>query len=702
MNAKPPRQRRSRKVKITPEMWESFFRDFNGPLFVEDVGQVLNELDKVRVKGVTEIGPWLDAHPDFLVRVMSQLRVVDASEAAVAWAGAKDRADLFASLDRMVVPETLPAIKAILVDLFEGKGSHAAECQYRSLDGRALFSYNQALLPAAGAGPDLVFLAITDITELKLMQRQLSQSHERYGRLVEAAQDVILCHDLAGRVTFVNRAATEISGWHRDQLLDRDVGLLLPEVGPDGARRQNLERLGKVRGRTLYEATLRTKDNREIPVEVNSTVIPNLEGADNEPLLLAMIRDVSDRKEAERRQRDLEIQLKNTQRMESLGVLAGGIAHDFNNLLVTIMGNTELMLSGRYSQEELRNTLQLVLEASTQAADLCRQMQAYAGQTVAVVAREELNSIVDNISRLLQVTVAGRAHISFQLGEKMPAVEVDAGQIRQVLMNLVTNAAESLGEDGGEIAIRTGHRAFSAADLRKGHHVSLLQPGDYVYCQVSDSGAGMSIETVQRVFDPFFTTKGAKRGLGMSSALGIIQSHRGGFLVDSQPGKGTTISFLLPAAAEPVKRKAAANRRKKEPDMLHLNLAGKTVLAVDEDAAVRSVGEGFLRRLGCKVLSAGNGLDAVRIFGDRHQEIDAVLLDLTMEGMDGVETCRRLRVIRPDLPVVFSSGFPVEEVHQRAGEVGSYGYVAKPFRLAQIRSIMAEALSERAETDKGK
>ena len=692
MTTEPGRKRRPRKVDLTPEVWEGVYRQFKVPLFIEDVKEVLAALAEIRARGVSDFSEWLDAHPEFIMRIIGMVKIIDVNEFAVEWSGARNRKELLSSLGRMVLPETLPAFKSLLVALYQGRRFHTGEGQYRTLDGRLTFTWNESLLPQPGDDPPLLIIATVDITAMKQAERELRSRSERYSRLVEAAQDVILCHDLEGRINFINQAGVDLVGWSRDQIDGRDVGDLLPESGPGGSRRRSLAHLGRARGRTLYETTLITRDHREVPVEVNATVIPGNEGPDGAPLLMAMIRDITDRKEAERRQQDLENILKNTQRLESLGVLAGGIAHDFNNLLVTIMGNAELLMSGRYSPEEVTETMAMIMEASTQAADLCRQMQTYAGQTLARVASEDLNSIVDNMSRLLQVTVSGRAHIGFQLPGDLPRVGVDAGQIRQVIMNLVTNAVESLGEDGGEIVVRTGHREFTAADLRRSQHTSLLTPGSYVYCQVSDSGGGIRSEDVPRVFDPFFTTRGGKRGLGLSSALGIIQSHNGGFLVESQPGKGTTFAFLLPEQSEVRPQRAAAPRRKKEPDNLHLNLAGRTVLAVDEDAAVRAVGEGFLRRLGCRVLSAGTGLDAVRIFSDRHGEIDAVLLDLGMEGMDGVETCRRLRVIRPDLPVVFSSGSSGEEIQQRAGEVGHFSFVHKPFRLAQIRAIMAEAM----------
>ena len=689
----PVRKPRKKPLtKITPEMWEGFFRNFQVPLFLEDASEVLAALDDLRKKGITDLGEWMEVHPEFITKILGLIRIIDTNDFAVEWAGARDKGELLCSLDRMILPETLPAFKSILLDLFAGRLAHSCECQYITLDGRQVYTWNQAMLPRPGDDPALVVISTTDITHIKTVQRELENSRDTYSRLVEAGQDVILCHDLEGRITFINQAGLEMTGWSCGEVIGRDVASLLPSNGPNGNRRKSLAHLGEVRGRTLFEAVMVTKHGREIPVEVNATVVPGASGNEAEPLLLAMIRDITDRKEAERKQGELEYHLKNTQKMESLGALAGGIAHDFNNLLVTIMGNTELLLSEKHSPQDLNNGLEVIMQASTQAADLCRQMQAYAGQTVATVVSADLNSIVDNMTRLLHVTVTGKAHLSFQLQPNLPGVDADVGQLGQVIMNLVINASDSLGEDGGEIVVRTGHKEFSAADLRRGQHASLLFPGHYVFCEVRDSGKGMNPETMQRLFDPFFTTRRGRRGLGMSSALGIIQSHQGGFLVESQVDKGTTITFLLPAKQDKVLKKTAPARRKKEPDNLHIHFKGKTVLSVDEDAAVRSVGEGFLRRLGCKVLSAGSGMDALRIFGERHQDIHAVLLDLSMEGMDGVETCRRLRVIRPDLPVVFSSGYSEEEVHKRAVEVGEYSFIPKPFRLAMIRSVMAEVM----------
>ena len=221
----------------------------------------------------------------------------------------------------------------------------------------------------------------------------------------------------------------------------------------------------------------------------------------------------------------------------------------------------------------------------------------------------------------------------------------------------------------------------------------MLEAGSYVFCEVADSGSGMELGILDRVFDPFFTTRTPGRGLGLSAALGIINGHGGAFLLDTIAGVGSTVSFLLPEAPAEVP-KQRKTRRKKSPDSLHLDLPGKLILVVDEDPAVRQVCESFLRRLGCNVLSVGNGPDSVRIFSQRFEEIDLAILDLSMADMDGVATFRRLRVIQPNLPVIFSSGYGEEELHERARGLDEYGFISKPFKLANVRQALGMALGK--------
>jgi two-component system cell cycle sensor histidine kinase/response regulator CckA len=661
------------------------------PLFIEDITLARQAIDDVKSGGVEDFGLWLDAHPEFITQVISLVRVVDVNQATITLNAAANRQEMIQSLDRVILPESLPGIKGVIKAIAAGDEYFEGECQYRALDGRHYFTMNQAWIPSPDKPSDLLVFATIDITELKQTQLSLTGSEERYRLLVETAHDVILRHDLSGNVTFVNRAGLKLTGRTEEELIGRNpMDLVPPELHEEILERKK-QRNGGNSGVFLYETVFLDGSGRRVPMEVSSTLIPGSASGAGEPQVLLVARDISERKKVEQEQRELEARLRDAQKLESLGVLAGGIAHDFNNLLVTIMGNAELVMGDLQEGSINRNCLDAVLEAAGRAADLCRQMQAYAGRGPISVHPTDLNGLIMDIQRLLQVSVSKRSHLHFEMADDLPPVMIDEMQIRQVLMNLVTNAAESLGDEGGEIMVRTGVMEIKASDLKKVINGSRLNPGPYVWCEVRDSGCGMEPEVADRIFDPFFTTKFAGRGLGMSAALGIIKGHDGGFQMETGPASGSTISFLLPAhqvAVSPPRK-----RRRRSSRVPEVDLTGKLILVVDEDPSVRSVGESFLRRLGCKVLSAADGFEAIRIFGERHRDIDAVLLDFTMAGMDGMSAYRRLRVIRSDIPVILSSGYDAHEVEDKTRDFEIAGFVAKPYTLKRLRQVLAEVLS---------
>ncbi len=664
-------------------LWENIFRTAQAPIYIEDITLVRRSINEILASGVEDFGNWLDAHPEFIISAIKKLKILDVNDHAVEISGARDAAELKNSLERMIVPETLPSLKDILMALAADDGHYKGESQIQTLDGRTITTLNSAILPQGeSTGQDILVLVTNDITNLKLAQKKLQDSEERYRVLVETAQDIILCHDLTGKIIFTNQAGLDLTGWKMDELRQKNVRDLVPERMHEEMDQRFKKRSNGFAGTFLYEVLINDRHGREIPVEICSTRFPG--DFPENPQVIAIIRDVSERKA-------LESRILNTQKMESLGALAGGIAHDFNNLLATIMGNAELMKNGRGLGDEFSEHLSSILEASSQAADLCQQMLAYSGKGQFSVDSSDLSTVIKDISRLFQATVTGPARLNFQLTDDLPPVMIDTAPIRQVVMGLVSNAAEALSDDGGEVVIRTGFTEFSREDLLKHHCTPMLEAGPYVYCEVADSGAGMDAETLRRLFDPFYSTKFTGRGLGLSTALGIIKGHNGAFLVETSPGIGSTVSFLLPKAPVEVSRKPR-KIRKKAPDTLHLDLAGKLVLLVDEDLPVRKVCESFLRRLGCSVLSVGNGPDAVRVFSQRYEEVDLAILDLGMADMDGIATFRRLRVIHPEISVVFSTGSGEDELHERAEGIGEYGYIAKPFKLANVRQALGQAL----------
>ncbi len=669
---------------LSAQGWETVFRTAQTPLFVEDVSLVMAAIDEVLASGTEDFPTWINAHPEFIIATIQNTKILDANDLAIEMAGAKSKEELLHSLERMIVPETLESFKEILIAIAAGEDIYQGESQYCALDGRIFYTMNRAILPKKKADGtyDPMVLATHDTTDLRLAREELQATAGRYQVVVETATDIIICHDLEGRILFTNQAGVDISGWTRKELEMANIRDFIPErLQPMVDELQKMRNQG-FSGTNIFEIPVLHHDGREMPMEIKTSLIPG--GLDQTPQLLSVMRDISNRKAMENRAISYH-------KSESLGELAGGIAHDFNNLLATIMGNAELMKSDPRKGPELDDFLDSILEASNEAADLCQQMLSYSGKSNIQLEMGDLSLVVEDFSRLMRASVGGQAKLTCHLAKNISPVLVAPSPLGQVVMALVSNATEALGDESGEILVSTGEAFFSEKDLQAGHCNPLLEAGSYVFCEVSDTGSGINASTMLMIFDPFFSTKSKGRGLGLSAALGIIQGHQGGFLINSIVGGGSKISFLLPKA--PIKpQKARKPRRKKAPDTLHLDLAGKLILVVDEDVQVRKVCESFLRRLGCSVLSVGNGPDAVRLFSQRFDEVDVAILDLSMAGMDGIATYRRLRIIQADLPVIFSTGFSEDELDKRAGSFDEYGYIAKPFKLINIRQAVGQAL----------
>ncbi len=695
-----PPKKSSRTVPAVPAVttvdmgqagWEYVFQMATVPMFIEDISLVRHAIAEVRASGVVDFDSWLDAHHEFITKTVSLVRVVDVNRAAISLNAAAGRKEMLSSLDRIMLPESLTGLKGIVKAIARGDGYFEAECQYRALDDRHYFTMNQAWIPSPERPGDLLVFATIDITDLKIAQQDLAGSEERYRLLVETAHDVIIRHDLSGNVTFVNRAGLELTGLAEDEFIGRNAMEIIPPELHEATLERKKKRTTGEAGVFLYETDFLDKKGRPVPMEVSSTLIPGSATGAGEPQVLLVARNISERKRVEQEQWELEARLRDAQKLESLGVLAGGIAHEFNNLLVTIMGNAELVMGDLREGSTNRTSLEAVLEAAGRAADLCRQMQAYGGRERISVQPANLNGLITDIQNLLQVSVTKRSHLHFELTDNLPPALMDETQIRQVIMNLVTNAAESFGDGGGEIMVRTGVSDFQADELKKLVNGNNLEPGCYVWCEVRDSGCGMDAEVAERIFDPFFTTKFTGRGLGMSAALGILTGHGGGFMMETGPASGSTISFLLPAHQTEVGQSRRRSRR--APRAPAVDLTGRLILVVDDDPRVRAVGVSFLRRLGCKVLSAADGFEAIRVFGERYKDIDAVLLDFTMSGMDGMSAYRRLRVIRSDIPVILSSGYDPQEIREKTQQFEIAGFVAKPYSLKMMRQVLAEVLS---------
>lgn len=395
--------------------------------------------------------------------------------------------------------------------------------------------------------------------------------------------------------------------------------------------------------------------------------------------------DISERKRLEAERLDMERRLLHAQKLESLGVLAGGIAHDFNNLLMAILGYADLALLDVSPVSPARPSIQEIINASHRAADLCRQMLAYSGKGKFVIEHLQLDEVIQEMVHMLKTCISKKALLNLNLAENLPSIEGDPAQLRQVLMNLVINASEAIGDRSGVVTISTGARQCDAEYLRETFLDDSLPEGLYVSLEVSDTGCGMDKETQARIFEPFFTTKFTGRGLGMSAVLGIVRGHRGTLKVYSEPGKGTTFRLLFPASFQQGERTPA-----RAPESFSEWSGSGTVLLVDDDETILGIGRMMLERLGFSVLTASDGKEGVEVYRSCAKEIALVLLDLTMPRMNGEEAFRELLRINPGVRVVLSSGYSEQEVAARFAGRGLAGFIQKPYQVERLRETLKQ------------
>jgi PAS domain S-box-containing protein len=516
-------------------------------------------------------------------------------------------------------------------------------------------------------------VAVRDVSERERTLALLSESEARLRDLAAVAFDYII-YSREGVVVEVHGDIEGTMGWRPDQIVGRPIMDFIAASGQPIVR----ERLGQ----NLfgpYETTLVGPSGETIPTMVFAAT-STLGGR---PVRVSGIRDLRPTRRLEAERRALEQQVERAQRLESLGVLAGGIAHDFNNLLTSILGNAELLLET--AAGESRESLQAIVSASQRAATLTRQMLAYAGQRD--LGRREpvdLDRVLRELRELLAAVLSKKARFEVAV-EPGSVVLGDRATLGQVLMNLLTNASDALGDAPGEIRLRARpvHDVDARWDAAQGASV---RPGDWVLVEVEDTGQGMDEQTRGHVFEPFFSTKERGHGLGLASCLGIISSHGGAILVESEIGRGSRFSILLPAS------EAAERAPGVEPARAEVTPC--SVLVVDDEPLVRAQVRRSLELRGYTVTEAADGRSALTLLADGHPGtaiVDVVVLDMTMPDMDGAEVLRRLRASGSHVPVVVSSGYLDVSIERRLPRGEFQGFLAKPYGATDLVNAIEAA-----------
>jgi two-component system, cell cycle sensor histidine kinase and response regulator CckA len=408
-------------------------------------------------------------------------------------------------------------------------------------------------------------------------------------------------------------------------------------------------------------------------------------------LLASSLGALLTRQMAEEERLKLDARVQHAQKLESLGVLAGGIAHDFNNLLVGILGHSDLALMDLPEDSPVRNDIESIKSAARRASELTNQMLAYSGRGRFVAGLHDINRIIREMAHLLEVSVSKKTELKLTFGENLPDIKADASQVRQVVMNLVTNAAEAIGDSRkGVVSVRTALRSVAGNEVRSVVPGEMLSRGYYVILEVVDTGCGIAEDSRQRLFEPFFTTKFAGRGLGLAAVQGIVRGHRGAIDVASERGSGSTFRVYLPCV--PGRAPADSEGRTTDGGSALDNVKG-TVLVVDDEENMRHVAELLLSRRGFSVLSAGNGRHGLEVFQRHAEDISLVVLDMTMPEMDGPETYKAIREIDPDVPIVLTSGYDEDDARRRFGDGKLAGFIQKPFQVEAMLSVVRRAIA---------
>jgi PAS domain S-box-containing protein len=518
--------------------------------------------------------------------------------------------------------------------------------------------------------------AFHDITELERRQTELSLAQKFRDQLLSSIGDGFVALDTSEQVVYFNDAAASMLGRDAREVLGRRIEEGLPE-------------LARTPFRDAAISGLNAPEPFEQEFRLDSTgrwyklrVFPG------DPLVSVFFRDVTRQKEQDEEQRRLRARLEQGEKLESLGAMASGIAHDFNDILTTIRGNLELTIEEVGFTEPVTSRMRRIEAATEKASELCRQMLTYAGGGLVELSPMNLLPLVDEVERVLRASLPPGMTLIVDRELDEVTVRGDVRLLHQAMLGLIDNAMEASEKDAGPIRVTLDGAV--GPDLEQQDTVFVLgeiEARPYARVTVEDRGVGMTPDVVKRAFEPFYTTKLAGRGLGLSAVLGVARSHAGFIAVDSAPQAGTRISLYLPLSDEPVSEEAAPQPRAERP------MFSGTVLVIDDEGNVRSIAADLLEALGLDVVTAKGGSEALDVFSERAGDVDCVLVDLTMPGLNGLETARRLKKVRPDLPVVLMSGYDLGEVKKSEDSRDFSAFVQKPFDLLTLSSAIGEALS---------
>jgi two-component system, chemotaxis family, CheB/CheR fusion protein len=554
----------------------------------------------------------------------------------------------------------------------------------------------------APSGLVLTFVDITAISvaeervqtlnvELEKRVTELRASEERFRLIFEGSPYAIIGSDELGIIRIANSQAGAMFSCSAGELLGSPIETFVPEESRELHRIRREVYFRKPVTRTMSRLSKlmgRRKDGTAFAVEIALSPI----NFGDRTFVLAFIKDQTSTYKLEVERDEILRKMTETQKLESLGLLAGNIAHDFNNLLTGIMAHASLLLDNPHLNHEQHESVDYVLESSRRAAELCQQLLVYSGRGKFLLRPYDISKLVEETSKLVRASsVNKRVEVQFDLASGLPWVLMDVTQIRQVIMNLVINASEAVSAQSGQVTIRTGKTWMTTELLQSVLLADSLEGTECVFIEVSDNGVGIRQEELKRIFEPFYTTKFTGRGLGLSAVLGIVRGHRGALTVTSEPGKGTKFVVFLPPVSDGVSRPDQVSSK---PMDWHDT---GVVLVADDEAPIRIATRRLLLRMGYEVDLAGSGEEAVELLRQDPNRYALVVLDLTMPGMTGAQALVEIRRIQPTIRVILMSGFSEDDASAvLIGSTSPNWFLAKPFDLDALTAMVKQVMAEKS------
>ncbi|MEM7034605.1 MAG: PAS domain S-box protein, partial [Chloroflexota bacterium] len=500
----------------------------------------------------------------------------------------------------------------------------------------------------------------------------LRRSEAQFRDLFEFAPISMVIIRLDGQFLQANQAACDTLGYTRDELYQLTFfDITHPD---DLAQSQQLAKQladGEINEFKIEKRYIK-KDQSTVYVLAQAFLLRDVRGQPQR--FISQLIDLTDRKQT-------EDALRQTQKLESLGVLAGGIAHDFNNLLTVMLAQSSLIEMKLPPDSPVLSNVAQIVQASERATDLTQQMLAYSGRGRFEIQPIQINALIQENMHLLKVALPKRVHLVAELADTLPLIDGDVGQVQQVIMNLIINAAEAVEDQTGNVTITT-----RLSRVEENNHPyflythATLRPGSYVIIQVKDDGVGLADDVMERIFDPFFTTKTTGRGLGLAAVLGIVRGHQGGLEVESEIGVGTTFRIFLPISDH------TSLPPDKSPALLpeHKRNTASTVLIIDDEEAILHTLTTILQAEGVRTIRATDGREGIKLYQQDQTEIGLVILDLSMPGLSGEETLKQLKQVNPDVSVLISSGYSEIEILPRFIDQDVVGFLQKPYQAQKL------------------